>query len=220
MKAFLTDAPGASLPITGGHISQTKEALHFTIGTAEILRVGRATATVLGEERDDYFISSAIATVEKLNILNIVTADRVVAKVTSAFPKKPKDGDATSQGFRPSRIFEAPVPEGNYHPSHFFVSGSHFDNLKIDGKPYDCEFERPEDEAGFMVMNTESTRELIFKGEHHQKVPIRQFGMVHLGEKFKYGGKVILSMIRVELGCPQDGSASVANACANGKNGY
>jgi len=219
-KTFLTDGPGASLPITGGYISHTKEALHFAVGAAEIVRVGRASATVLGEERDDHFVSSAIATVEKLNILDIVTADRVVAKVTSLFPKRLEDVDTSRKGFRRNPAFLSD-PEGDYHPAHFFISGSHFDNLKINGVCYDCKLESPEEEeAGFMVMNSESKRELIFKGEHHQKIPIRLFGTVHLGEKFKYGGKVVLSMIRVELGCPQSGSVSAANASANGKNGY
>jgi len=204
LKAFLSDAPGVALPVTGGVFSQTKENVYFKADGREIFRVGRASASVLGERRDDHYLTAATAVVEKLNILDILTADRVVAKVTSLYPVIEPTGRDQE--------------EGGMHPAHFFISGSHFDNLKIDGKPYECLLDPPEREEGFMVKSGEATRTPIFKEECRQ-IHIHQFGTIHLGEKFMYGEKVILSMFRIELGCPNEGPIPGPTACSNGKNG-
>jgi hypothetical protein len=151
-----------------------------------------------------------------------------VAKVTSVFPVHQNSGPE----------------EGDCHPALFFTAGSHFDNLKIDGKPYDfCVDDEKEEEPGknqqdnkaqkqvenpkqgakeksngFTVRYAESTRASIVPAKN-QAIHIEQFGTIYLGEIFKYGGKVILSMFRAELGCPDQGTATGPTACTNGGNG-
>lgn len=191
--AFLTDGPSAALPTTGGLICSVQEDVRFAIGSSEIIRVRRASAKVSGQKSDHHYISQATATVEKLNILNVLTADRVVAKVTSVY----------STGNESSR---------------FFLSGSHFDNLKIDGKFYDCQLEREETQDGFMLEKACHSCSHIFKS-NYQRIQVEQFGAIHLGEIFQYGGKVILNMFRAELGCPDQGSASGPQASTNGGKG-
>jgi hypothetical protein len=205
MAAFMTDAPSAALGVSGGLVSQTKENLTFNLGTAEIIRVGRASAKVLGERTDDgkqeYYISVATATVEKLNILDVVTADRVVAKVTSVFPV--------------NQQYEA--KDTSLHPAKFSISGSHFDNFKINGEPYNCVLNDGEKEPSFQVKNGELRQTYIFT-EKHRQIYVEQFGMIHMGEKYMYGGRVILSMFRIDLGCPDGGCQTGPVACTNGRN--
>ncbi len=199
IAASLTDAPSAALPISGGLISRVQDDIRFNIGTSEVISVKRASAKVSGERHDSHYVSHATATVEKLNILDVVTADRVVARVTSVFPADPKEE----------------LDRSDFHPSSFFISGSYFDNLKIDGKSYDCQREEEETSDGFKIRRDEASRGYIFE-ESCCAIPVEQFGVIYLGEIFKYGGKMILSMFRVELGCPNSGTVSGPVACTNG----
>jgi len=200
VKEFLTDVPCAALPVNGGFISQAKENISFHIGSAEILKAGRATASVLGERRDGHYVSLATSTVEKLNILDVITADRVVCRVTSVYPFHD----------HPRRCQDEKL-----HPAKFFFGGSHFENLRIDGKHIKCEIETPETEEGFMIKSAETSRAYIFPATYCE-THIPQFGSIYLGEKDAYGGKVILTMLRVELGCAHEGSATAGGGSTNG----
>ncbi len=199
LKTFLTDAPSVALPVTGGFMAQAKETTHFHIDSAHIVSAGRTSASVLGERRDDHYVSMATATVEKLNILDMITADRIVVKVTSVYPVDKRD-------------------QGVSHPASFDISGSHFDNLRIDGTYKDCAMPAKETPGPFSASNIEGGVEPIF-GKDHCGIHIPQFGIIHLGERFMYAGKVILSMLRVELGCPYSGKVSCSSGCTNGTNG-
>jgi hypothetical protein len=204
LKAFLSDAPCAALPITGGLISQVKEHIEFTVNSLAILRVGRASATVLGERRKHHYVSLATSTVDKLNILDVITADAIVSRVTSVYPvvKTPEGGEAVQ------------VREPRY-----YLAGSHFDNLKLDGKPIQYEREPSfQSENGFSIQTTEVRRSGLFINPPHE-ISVAQFGSVHLGEVNIYGGKIILTMLRVELGCPSSGSVAVGQSSTNGVDG-
>ena len=98
----MSDGPSASLPVTGGYNLQTKENINFR----EIIRVGRASATVLGEDRGDHYITLATSTVEELNILDVITANAIVCRVTSVYP---------AAGTEKRKI----ALEANQHPSEF-----------------------------------------------------------------------------------------------------
>ena len=63
LKAFLSDAPSAALPVTGGLVSQTKENIRFNVASTDVIRVGRASSTVFGELQKNQFISMASSTV-------------------------------------------------------------------------------------------------------------------------------------------------------------
>jgi hypothetical protein len=202
LKAFLSDTPCAALPVTGGLISQARENIDFRIGSAQILRIGRASSTVLGEFRDDHYVSLATSTVEKLNILDVVTADAVVSRVTSVYPANRQNDVDT-----------------DIHPARFYVAGSHFDNLKIDGKVIQGDAEsrfNPED--GFAVTRNEAGREFLFT-HPCREIFIPQFGTIHLGEVDIYSAKIILTMLRVELGCPVVATVTAGNTSTNGRDG-
>jgi hypothetical protein len=105
-----------ALPDTGGYGVDRVGPFRYR----EIVRFERATAEVIGsitykrdkpeQEEDVVYHTLAKATVEKLNIGDVVTADRVVASVTARHP----------------------VKEG---PTAIYITGTQFENLQIAGAP-------------------------------------------------------------------------------------
>lgn len=216
VKAFLSDAPCAAIPVTGGLISQSRENISFRIESQEVLRVGRASATVLAERRKDHYVTLATSTVENLNILDVITADAVVSRITSVYP-----ADNQGTGLRQSR---------------FYFAGPHFHNLKIGGELIDATMlERPTDDKtgddkggddkggddkrgnskdGFLISDLGFSHGSLFSKKFRD---IPQFGTIHIG-KFDvlYNAKIVLTMLRVELGCPVVATIAAATASTNG----
>src|SRR5271154_5026011 len=99
-----------ALPTIGGHGSSRIE--NFRV--KEFVSFKAAYSHVSGSQQKDgdkvFYTTLATATVEDLNILDVITADRVVSRVSS---------------------FSV---DGEYE-SHFSFSGSRFDNLRIAGCP-------------------------------------------------------------------------------------
>ena len=203
-KAFLADAPSAAIQVTGGLSSHSKENVSLSIESHQVLRAGRVSATVHGEQRGNNFVTLATATVEKLNILDVITADAVVSKVTSVFP---------ADGNRAERL------KSEFHGARFYLAGSYFDNLKIAGKMIEFKTKGPYDARdGFLIKKADIKHESLIADECRQAniLNIPEFGIIHLGQIDIYSEKVILTMVRVELGCPFTGKADVACASTNG----
>jgi len=204
-KAFLSDAPSAALPPTGGRISHTKENIRFNLSPTQTLTVGRASSVVSGELDNGQFTSVATCTVEQLNIRDLITADAIVGKVTSLFPATP----AQKTGLDPA-----------LHPAKFYTSGSYFKNLKIDGKPHTLTPNpKYSDPDGFSIPKADRVPMERLFGVPAQEIYIPQFGTIYLGEVVIYGSKIILTMLRVELDSPPSGSTTVATASTNGIDG-
>ena len=201
VKAFLSDVPSAALPVIGGLFSQRREDLHFKVESREILRVGLASATVQGDYCDGSFVTVATSTVEKLNILDVITADAVVARSTSVYPGNHAQGDADSE----------------YHKASFYFSGSHFENLRIDGKLYDCRIHPDlQPEEGCRLKIAEARHCSLF-ADTCREICIPRFGKIYLGELDMYSSQSILTMVRVETDCPTKVRAIICHAKTNGK---
>jgi hypothetical protein len=99
----------AALPESGGFGSARVENFRFR----DIVSFTSATAVVSGSQspKDHSWGSLALVTIENLNILSMVTADRVVARISSYHPDDPGQPPSIS-----------PV-------------GSYFENLRIAGYP-------------------------------------------------------------------------------------
>lgn len=207
-KSFLSDPPSAALQVIGGHISQVKENINFH----EIVKIGRASATVLGERRGSNYFTFATATVEKLNIHDMITADAIVCRVTSVYPvggySKREAGSMM-------------------HPATFYLAGSHFDNLKIDGKPYTITIEDTfSGNGGFQGRSDEVMHRSIFGDRSNPSTPqpivsvtVPQFGTTYLGEMDYFGSRLSLTMFRAELGSPFGGRIGGPTAATNGHDG-
>ena len=100
---------------TGGYESQESKAFRVE----GLLSYTAATTQVSGHEEDKHgrpWITLSTSVIEKLNVLNVITADRIVAQIST---EHPRDG---------------------YVPTVTFL-GTQFDNLRIGGKPIDVDLD-------------------------------------------------------------------------------
>lgn len=104
-------APSA-LPFTGGYSASRAEGFRYE----HILSFSSAETVTTGSESGGFFHTLATATLEGLNILNVLTADRVVARLASKYSK---ETDERMTAF----------------------AGSHFQNLRIAGCPVEVKID-------------------------------------------------------------------------------
>ena len=213
-----------SVPILGGHGSVRVEKFRhrniFSFESAETHVVGSYS------EKDKAHGTLATTTVEGINILNVVTCDRLVARLTSKHP-----GDAS---------------ESSYIPL-----GSRFENLRIAGHKLEVElatdlftehhtwnklsgtkhradlqkialhevkddvFEHPRGMiACSLARNLDKLPGGLTRNGHGIYVP--HFGTVYLGEYFASRHTHRLLMLHVDLGCSVEGCYGSGGAGGNG----
>ena len=189
-------APSA-LPFTGGFSSSRVEGYRFE----QILSFAAAESSTVGSENADFFNTLATATIERLNIHNVLTADRVVARLASKYSKA--SGERTTT-----------------------FAGSHFENLRIAGCPVEVRidpekmnFSRQSERARFgtfapsVGLRPCYGMELLEDGAIH----FDQLGKVYLAECLSTACYASISMLRVVLGCAVEGRVTVATASSNGE---
>jgi hypothetical protein len=105
------EVKGASaLPFTGGYSDSRVESFRYR----DIVSFSSASTLTTGSETSESFDTLATATVEGLNIHNVITADRVVARLASKYLKDTRAQSAT-------------------------FAGSHFENLRVAGNRVEIE---------------------------------------------------------------------------------
>ncbi|MBZ5604858.1 MAG: hypothetical protein LAO79_21380 [Acidobacteriia bacterium] len=219
----------AALPINGGHGSARAEKFrHRNIFSFEC-----AESNVVGSysELDKAHGTLSYVVVEGLNILDVVTCDRMVVRLTS------KHSDDRSE-------------------ASFIILGSRFENLRIAGHPFDVdlatdtfsslstwsrltesygkearvqgEIDRlimaPNEGGGFkspsgvlgvtLARNLDNLPPGLTRRDHGIYVP--HFGTVYLGEYFISPTARRLLMLHVDLGCSIEGCYGVGSSGGNG----
>jgi hypothetical protein len=217
----------ASLPVLGGHASvHSPRFSHRNFFSFE-----RAETHVVGSfsEKDKAFGTLATTTVDGINIMNVVTCDRLVARVTS---KHPADGSEPS----------------------FIPLGSRFENLRIAGHKIEVELatdlftehhtwtrlaeahaskQTVRDDLGklstgrleklpasggmiacTLARNLEKLPGGLSRKDHGIYVP--HFGTVYLGEYFVSAHMHRLLMLHVDLGCSVEGCYGAGGSDGNG----
>jgi hypothetical protein len=207
----------------------------------EIFSFASAYTQITGSEpHTGVFETLSLSVVEKLNILDVVTCDRVVARVTAKYP-----GDR-GEGAMPSPETSI-VPRGSYF-ERLRIGTEFFERLEV---APDC-FCQPEYACWSGLLKALESNEkrtllqplsLPVPGPNGKPAPllyggkapsvlgfgialrkpknegelgeplcieVPQFGTVHLGEFFCYPDARQLTMLRVELGCPVGGGLSIA----------
>jgi hypothetical protein len=114
---------GISLPSTGGAGSSSVENFRFDEVVSFKRGYSQVSGSVKRQTNKTIHTTHATAAVENLNILDVVTADRIVARLSSSF-EEPVDG-------KPPNPSEGKV----------FLIGSKFENLRIAGYPVDVELD-------------------------------------------------------------------------------
>jgi hypothetical protein len=162
--------------------------------------------------------------VEGLNVLNIVTADRVVAQISAEHPGKQGHPKVLFLGTQIEnlRIANRPVEvildddifghgTATNFPKCAVVKDKQF--LKQLGKKYD------ENQCTVHCTLVKSIKG-DFPGTLHANVlEIPEFGRVHLAELIVHCNAYQLIMMRMELGCPTQGQTTVATGKVNGSGG-
>jgi hypothetical protein len=212
-----------ALPELGGYVHESVKNFNFR----DAIMFDRAVAIAAGSfcERDQAYDATAAVSIEGLNILNVVTADRIVSRVASSHPK---DGS-----------------EPSINPI-----GSCFDNLRIAG--YKVEVELATDTftdfptcASFTKAlddpdrKTEALSHLIGKvGDTYEcslvrsikglgreievngnEIKIPGFGILRLGSFEIAARRRKVSMLQFELGSTPAGPGSAGGAEGNGSDG-
>jgi len=205
-----------SLPSIGGHASARVEdfrAHHFVSFKAGHTHT---SGSWLDEKR---VVTIVTATLEGLNILNFITADRVVARLTSEGRHGQKETEIIALGseFENLRIGGHPV-KVTLHHDLFLKNPTHADltkavaTLRNSGRIVGTE-----DGAILcsLVEKIETTLPGVEIKGHILRIP--HFGEIALAEVFAVPGTRTLTMIRLNLGCPDSGQAAGPEVLSQGQ---
>ena len=208
-----------SLPTIGGHARAHVDHFEFE----DFVSFRTAHTEVSGRKIDEKtFTTHATAIIEDLNILDVVTADRIVARLTSTHD--PKDLE---------------------HPEGLIVGdGSEFHNLRIAGHAVKVTLRHKllgvsvtfnklreniakDKESGritgqnervvicSLVEKIETDLPGVDPRQHVIKVP--NFGKISIAEIFAEPGTRTLTMLRLELGSPHVATLTAAETRTNGQ---
>ncbi len=229
------------LPITGGYATARVEMFRYR----ELVSFRAASSTVVGTEtdHDDRSVVHTLSTVtvEGLNVASVVTADAVVARLASRVDLATNERTVTAVGsyFTNLRIagFRFELPPSSLLIEDASLSGlrsacaadqslasvgNGLDHLQafIEGRlkgPVDREpkvvaplFALPRDRAGNPIGPAGCSP------RDHCGIRVPGFGTVFIGEFYISPFARQLTMLRIELGCPVEGTVTVDIVGGNG----
>jgi hypothetical protein len=208
----------AALPTIGGHAAAEERAFHFQ----DFVCFKSAHTFVSGKRRrDETFVTHASTVVKGLNILGMVTADRIVSRLTSVH--RPKE------------------PEG-----HIIADDSRFEGLKINGQDVKVTLRHDllvkcetfadlakgiagDKKSGKIVALDEDRKvavcSLVEKIEtklggvdsKQHVIEVKNFGRIFLAEIFAAPGTRTLTMLKLELGSPHVADMTSCETTTNGQ---
>jgi hypothetical protein len=220
---------GTSLPTIGGHGNSRVNKFKFE----EFVSFETAYSHVSGshDKADGAYTTLVTSTIEGLNILDVVTADRVVARLSSQHPTEHNEPHVVFLGskFENLRIAGCLVETEMNHDLFLRLDTfaairneleSNADFRKMAMDPYQTGLSRKLPEAhGVLLCSLVKNMKLDCPGvtRHGHAFVIPQFGKVFVGEILaKYGSRT-LTMLRLELGSPVSATATLAEAIVNGQ---
>ncbi len=220
---------GVSLPTTGGHGNSRTERFKFE----EFLSYEATYSHVSGSQSkgDSSYTTLVTATIEGLNILDIVTADRIVSRLSSQHPTEHREPHIVFLGskFENLRIAGCPVDVELNHD--FFLRLDTFEAIgkelesnadfrKMAEDPYQTgQAQKLPDAHGVLLCSLVKNMKVNCPGvtRHGHAFAVPQFGKIFLGEILAKHGTRTLTMLRLEMGSPVAGSACIAEVIVNGQ---
>ncbi len=181
-----------SLPASGGisssRVAHIRPHSVFSFKSAHSYAFGHKSAD---GQRFETLVTSVV---EGLNILDVVTAERVVARVAVAHPDK------------------------NETAPTFTLLGSHYEDLRIGGQPVQyrwlADYLKPQEgrdeQQAFVPTPLVADVRLGEESFKQNFVQVPGFGRVYLAEMIVSPRRRRLTMLRVELGCPVEGRMEVS----------
>jgi len=219
----------SSLPIIGGHGNARVENFQFREFVS--FRKGYTHVSGARQDEDGSHNTLVTSTVEGLNLLDVVTADRIVARLYSKHHREEPEGNITMVGskFENLRIAGCPV-EIKLHTELFekiptftaaekeFANKGEFRKMTEDpfqtGQPLNL----PGQNGAFLcsyVKEMETNCPGVKRVGHCFSVP--GFGKIFLGEVLIRYGERTLTMLRLDLGSAVSGDGSGIQAFTNGR---
>jgi hypothetical protein len=208
----------AALSTIGGHTVAEERAFHFQ----DFVCFKSAHTFVSGKRRrDETFVTHASTVVKGLNILGMVTADRIVARITSVHSPEEPEGHiiAEDSRFEGLKINSQDVKVTLRHD--LLVKCKTFADLakgiagdKKSGKIVGLDEDRKV--ALCSLVEKIETRLGGVDAKQHV-IEVKNFGKIFLAEVFAAPGERTLTMLRLELGSPHVADLTVAQAATNGK---
>ncbi len=240
IKQAVPAQASASLPAVGGHVTNRTEAFHFE----GVLSCTSAYTRVSGRllETDGTPSTLVTSVVEGFNLLEIVTADRIVAQISMEHPLNGGDPVVTFTGSRfeglkiggqdasltlNSSLLDGGAGTGPITWSLFQKTGrlqaaKLVKSAQTGGAAYQWVVDRygwiaPAKTSGSILCSLVDGIGSAVPGKSFGHVmDIPNFGKVIFGEVIAFPASVHLSMIRAELGSPTSMEANAAGASANG----
>lgn len=220
-------APSA-LPTIGGHGHIRVENFQFR----EFISFKKGYTHVSGAHQDDDDSNNTLvtATVEGLNVLDVLTADRIVARLYSKHHEGAAEGEITLVGskFENLRIAGCPVHvELDYDLIEeiltFELAKKSFEKKGKFRKTAEDPFRTGETleklgEHGPILFSCVKEMETECPGvtRRGHAFHVRGFGTIFLGEVIIKHGEKTLTMVRLEIGSAVSGAATFAQASSNG----
>jgi hypothetical protein len=208
----------AALSTIGGHATAQVEHFHHQ----DFVCFKSAHTHISGKRRrDETFVTHASVVVKGLNILGMVTAERIVSRLTS--------------------IHSPQEPEG-----HIIAEDSRFEGLKINGEDVkvilrhdllikcktfgDLAKGIAGDKKSGKIVSLDQDRQVAIcslvekidtklKGVDVKQhvIKVENFGKIFLAEIFAEPGTKTLTMLRLELGSPHVGDVTAGETTTNGQ---
>jgi hypothetical protein len=205
------------LPTVGGHGHSRVD--NFDV--PRLVRFKNADSHVSGSFSDPTTATSEVtSSICGLNILNVITADRIIARLTSEH-KLDEEAEILALGsaFENLRIggYEFKI---KLRHEIFLNNKTHEDLVKKVASPKENGKIVPgQDKVKLCTLVEEIITDFPGLSADDKKkhvVEIRHFGTIAFGEVLCMPGMKILTMLRFDLGCPDVGSGVVTEAVLNG----
>jgi hypothetical protein len=188
------------------------------------------------------WITLATSVIEQLNVLEVVTADRVVAQMSTEHPAEGHVPTVTFLGTRfenlkiagipvqvelkfPLTILKPRDPDATYLGDKDFVqaigSSDSFPNVQAQWKAHldDRKKQRPTDRATGTLAHEVSFEDQGSQGDakiQGNVITVPEFGQIFLAELAVECDTFHLTMIRLEMGCIAAGTMTMSSAIVNG----
>ena len=217
-RTLIEAQASASLPTIGGHARAHVD--HFF--HSDFVSFRTAHTEVTGRWVDDEnLLTTATSTIEDLNILEIVTADRIVSRLISRHKKDDPEGHivATGSEFHNLRVHGHLLTVTLRHK--LLSDSKTFEHLrnKVESKEESGRIAVVSKDKGVAICSLVEKIETDLPGvdpkKHVFRVP--NFGKISLAEIFAEHGSRTLTMIRLELGSPHVAGITAAETRTNGK---
>ena len=222
MRAPFQDVIEAQAPVAlseaGGYGSSRIENFRYK----EFFAFDSVSTQVSGihKDDDDSHHTLVTCTIENLNILNQVTADLVVAQLTSSRTQKLPESSILPLGTRFENLRIAGQPVNIELDLEGFSSLDTFAKLKKDSKLKDrlsAEVDPPSGDATQILCTlAKPIKAPAGVTADRNMVTIPHFGRIYFAEFLAYHSARRLTMFRLELGSPVGGSASGGQIDNNG----